>query len=492
MAFYEWTPLETASKIRNKEIGVRELLEATLAHAVKVDNEIGAFLRFENEYALKKADEVQAKIDRGEQVGTLAGVPFGLKDNICSKGMETCCASKILGGFYPPYDATVMKKLDEADVIMIGKTNMDEFAMGSTTETSYYKATKNPWGLDCVPGGSSGGSAAAVASREVPFSIGSDTGGSIRQPASYCGVTGLKPTYGAVSRFGLIAYGSSLDQIGPIATTARDCAEIFEMICGYDEMDSTSMPMEIKVLDQIDDGVKGLKIGIPRSYFGEGLDPQVRDAVLKAAEVFEKSGAEVEEFDLSMLDYAVPAYYIIASAEASSNLSRFDGVKYGFRSESAEGLRDIYLKTRTEGFGSEVKKRIMLGAFALSSGYYDAYYNKALQVKALIKKAFDDAFAKYDMILGPVAPTTAPKLGESLKDPLAMYLSDIYTVSANLAGLPGLALPCGFSREKMPIGMQLLAKAFDEGKLLRAGVLYQRETAFHEKMPAVIGEVGEE
>ena len=416
----------------------------------------------------------------------MAGVPYGLKDNICSKGLETTCASKILGGFRPPYDATIVKKLNNAGLIMVGKTNMDEFAMGSTTETSYYKTTKNPWDLQRVPGGSSGGSAAAVAAREVPFTIGSDTGGSIRQPAAYCGVTGLKPTYGAVSRFGLIAYGSSLDQIGPIAPTARDCAAVFDAISGYDEMDSTSMPLEIQALANIEGGVKGMTIGIPKSYFGDGLSAEVRSKIEDAIKVLESEGANVEEFEFSMLDYAVPAYYIIASAEASSNLSRFDGVKYGFRSENAEGLRDVYLKTRTEGFGSEVKKRIMLGAFALSSGYYDAYYNKALQVKALIKQAFDSAFEKYDMILGPVAPTTAPKIGESLKDPLAMYLSDIYTVSVNLAGLPGLSLPCGFDGEGMPVGMQLLGKAFDDAKLLRAGALYQDVTDFHKQMPSMV------
>ena len=486
MKLYELTPLEAGEKIRKKEIGVRELTEYALGRIDAVDGEVSAFLRTEREAALARADEVQKQIDEGQAASPLAGVPYGLKDNICSKGLETTCASKILGGFRPPYDATIVKKLNNAGMIMVGKTNMDEFAMGSTTETSYYKTTKNPWDLQRVPGGSSGGSAAAVAAREVPFTIGSDTGGSIRQPAAYCGVTGLKPTYGAVSRFGLIAYGSSLDQIGPIAPTARDCAAVFDAISGYDEMDSTSMPLEIQALADIEGGVKGMTIGIPKSYFGDGLSAEVRSKIEDAIKVLESEGANVEEFEFSMLDYAVPAYYIIASAEASSNLSRFDGVKYGFRSENAEGLRDVYLKTRTEGFGSEVKKRIMLGAFALSSGYYDAYYNKALQVKALIKQAFDSAFEKYDMILGPVAPTTAPKIGESLKDPLAMYLSDIYTVSVNLAGLPGLSLPCGFDGEGMPVGMQLLGKAFDDAKLLRAGALYQDVTDFHKQMPSMV------
>ena len=486
MKLYELTPLEAGEKIRKKEIGVRELTEYALGRIDAVDGEVSAFLRTEREAALGRADEVQKQIDEGQAASPLAGVPYGLKDNICSKGLETTCASKILGGFRPPYDATIVKKLNNAGMIMVGKTNMDEFAMGSTTETSYYKTTKNPWDLQRVPGGSSGGSAAAVAAREVPFTIGSDTGGSIRQPAAYCGVTGLKPTYGAVSRFGLIAYGSSLDQIGPIAPTARDCAAVFDAISGYDEMDSTSMPLEIQALANIEGGVKGMTIGIPKSYFGDGLSAEVRSKIEDAIKVLESEGANVEEFEFSMLDYAVPAYYIIASAEASSNLSRFDGVKYGFRSENAEGLRDVYLKTRTEGFGSEVKKRIMLGAFALSSGYYDAYYNKALQVKALIKQAFDSAFEKYDMILGPVAPTTAPKIGESLKDPLAMYLSDIYTVSVNLAGLPGLSLPCGFDGEGMPVGMQLLGKAFDDAKLLRAGALYQDVTDYHKQMPSMV------
>ena len=486
MKLYELTPLEAGEKIRKKEIGVRELTEYALGRIDAVDGEVSAFLRTEREAALARADEVQKQIDEGQAASPLAGVPYGLKDNICSKGLETTCASKILGGFRPPYDATIVKKLNNAGMIMVGKTNMDEFAMGSTTETSYYKTTKNPWDLQRVPGGSSGGSAAAVAAREVPFTIGSDTGGSIRQPAAYCGVTGLKPTYGAVSRFGLIAYGSSLDQIGPIAPSARDCAAVFDAISGYDEMDSTSMPLEIQALANIEGGVKGMTIGIPKSYFGDGLCDEVRSKIEDAIKMLESEGANVEEFEFSMLDYAVPAYYIIASAEASSNLSRFDGVKYGFRSENAEGLRDVYLKTRTEGFGSEVKKRIMLGAFALSSGYYDAYYNKALQVKALIKQAFDSAFEKYDMLLGPVAPTTAPKIGESLKDPLAMYLSDIYTVSVNLAGLPGLSLPCGFDGEGMPVGMQLLGKAFDDAKLLRAGALYQDVTDFHKQMPSMV------
>lgn len=489
--FKEMTPLKAGEMIKNKEIGVRELTEVYLQRIAETDGEIDAFLRVEKEYAINSADTVQKRIDGGEDLGPLAGVPFGIKDNICTKGLETTCGSRILGGFISPYDATLIEKMKDGGAILLGKTNMDEFAMGSTTETSYYEITKNPWNIDHVPGGSSGGSAAAVAAREIPYGIGSDTGGSIRQPAAYCGVTGLKPTYGAVSRFGLIAYGSSLDQIGPIAPTAKDCAAILDMISGQDEKDSTSMKTQYNALAHIEGGVKDMTIGIPKSYFGEGLDGEVKEKILAAVKVLEDGGAKVEEFDFSMLDYAVPAYYIIASAEASSNLSRFDGVKYGFRAEDAEGLRDVYLKTRTQGFGSEVKKRIMLGAFALSSGYYDAYYNKALQVKALIKKAFDEAFAKYDMILGPVAPTTAPKIGESLKDPLAMYLSDIYTVSVNLAGLPGISLPCGFDQKGMPVGMQLIGQAFADEKILRAAHYYQQLTDFHRQLPAISVKGGE-
>ncbi len=491
MELFELSPLALGEKIEKKEISVRETTAYFLNRAKSLDSDINSFVTITEEAAYEACEAVQERINANDILSPLAGVPYGLKDNICTKGLATTCASKILGGFLPPYSATLVDKLNRAGTVMIGKTNMDEFAMGSTTETSYAGATANPWNKERVPGGSSGGSAAAVAAGLVPFAIGSDTGGSIRQPASYCGVTGMKPTYGAVSRFGLIAYGSSLDQMGPIARSAKDCAAILDLITGKDERDTTSVALTSPVSQGIDEGVKNLKIGIPTSYFGEGLDPQVRDAVMAAAKTLAQEGAEVEEFDLSMLEYAVPAYYIIASAEASSNLSRYDGVKYGFRSENAEGLRDVYLKTRTEGFGSEVKKRIMLGAFALSSGYYDAYYNKALQVKALIKKAFDDAFAKYDFILGPVAPTTAPKLGDSLKDPLKMYLSDIYTVSVNLAGLPGISIPCGFDREGLPIGVQFIGKAFNDAVLLRAANCYQQITDYHLRLAPIALKGGE-
>lgn len=492
MNIQELSPLILGAKIKQKELSVSEVTHYFLNRVKNLDNGINSFIDLTEEYANSRIDAIQAKVDQGaDDLSPLAGVPYGLKDNICTKGLATTCASKILGGFRPPYNATLVDKLNAADAVIIGKTNMDEFAMGSTTETSYAGVTTNPWHTQHVPGGSSGGSAAAVAAGLVPFAIGSDTGGSIRQPASYCGVTGMKPTYGAVSRFGLIAYGSSLDQMGPLARSAKDCAAILDIITGKDHRDTTSLAMPSSLTANIDGGVKGLKVGIPTSYFGEGLDKEVSDAVMAAAKTLADQGAMVEEFDLAMLEYAVPAYYIIASAEASSNLSRYDGVKYGYRSEEAEGLRDIYLKTRTEGFGFEVKKRIMLGAFALSSGYYDAYYNKALQVKALIKNAFDAAFDRYDFILGPVAPTTAPKIGDSLKDPLKMYLSDIYTVSVNLAGLPGISLPCGFDKQGLPIGVQFIGKAFNDAILLQAANCYQQVTDFHLRQSPVAVQGGE-
>lgn len=398
----------------------------------------------DKEKALSRAREVQAGIESGIYTNPLAGVPVAIKDNMCTDGMLTTCSSKILGNFVPNYTSEAVLNLVKAGAVILGKTNMDEFAMGSTTETSAFGATKNPWNPEHVPGGSSGGSCAAVAAEECSYALGSDTGGSIRQPSSFCGVTGIKPTYGSVSRYGLIAYGSSLDQIGPVAKDVTDCATILEVIASYDKKDSTSVERkEYDFTSALQDDVKGLKIGIPKDYFGEGLDTEVKDAVLAAAKELEKKGAVVEEFDLSLVEYAIPAYYVIACAEASSNLARFDGVKYGYRTEDFNGLHNMYKKTRSEGFGTEVKRRIMLGSFVLSSGYYDAYYLKALRTKALIKQAFDKAFEKYDVILGPAAPTTAPRIGESLSDPIKMYLGDIYTISVNLAGLPGISLPCG-------------------------------------------------
>ena len=404
---------------------------------------------------------------------------MAIKDNICTKGYTTTCSSKILENFVPTYSAQAVENLIKEGVVFLGKTNMDEFAMGSTTETSAYGVTKNPWNTGHVPGGSSGGSCAAVAAEECSYALGSDTGGSIRQPSSFCGVTGIKPTYGTVSRYGLIAYGSSLDQIGPIAKDVTDCATILEAIASHDVKDSTSVQREdYDFTTALVDDVRGMKIGIPRDYFGDGLDPEVKAAVLGAAKKLEEKGAIVEEFDLSLVEYAIPAYYVIACAEASSNLARFDGVKYGYRTEQYDGLHNMYKKPRSEGFGAEAKRRIMLGSFVLSSGYYDAYYLKALRTKALIKQAFDKAFEKYDVILGPAAPTTAPKLGASLSDPLKMYLGDIYTISVNLAGLPGITLPCGTDQSGLPIGLQLIGDCFAEKKIIRAAYTYEQTRSY--------------
>ena len=476
MNLMDLTAVELGIKIKSGETSAVEAAKESIASINKLESKINAFVTvIDEKKILEAADNVQKRIEAGELTGPLAGVPVAIKDNMCTNGILTTCSSKILGNFVPPYTATAVENLENAGAIIIGKTNMDEFAMGSTTETSFYGATANPWDTTKVPGGSSGGSAAAVAANEVPFALGSDTGGSIRQPSSYCGVTGMKPTYGTVSRYGLIAYGSSLDQIGPIAKDVADVAAALEAIASHDKKDSTSVNRQNTEFTQmLEGGVKGLKIGIPKDYFSDGLNPEVRDAVLNAAEVLKSLGAEVEEFDLSLVDYAIPAYYVIASAEASSNLARFDGVKYGYRTPEYEELHEMYKKTRTEGFGSEVKRRIMLGSFVLSSGYYDAYYIKALKTKSLIKQAFNKAFLKYDCILGPVAPTTAPKIGSSLADPISMYLGDIYTISANLAGLPGISLPCGFDKDGMPIGMQLLGDCFAEDKILRAAYAFEQ------------------
>lgn len=469
------TAVELAGKIHNHEITVKEALDAFFAVIEAKDKDINAFITLNKENAYEQADVLQKEIDNGNIASALAGVPIAVKDNICTKGINTTCASKILDGFVPTYEATAVEKLKAAGMIIIGKTNMDEFAMGSTTETSYFGPTKNPADLDHVPGGSSGGSCAAVAAYETPIALGSDTGGSIRQPSSFCGVTGLKPTYGAVSRYGLIAYGSSLDQIGPIAKDVRDCAAMLEIIAGKDEKDSTSVKMDdYDFTGVLGKSVEGLRIGIPTEYFGDGLQKSVKEAIYNAAEILKKNGAVVEEFSLGMLEYAIPAYYVIASAEASSNLERFDGVKYGYRAKDYDGLHDMYKKTRSQGFGSEVKRRIMLGSFVLSSGYYDAYYLKALRTKALIKKSFDKAFSNYDIILAPAAPTTAPKIGESLADPIQMYLGDIYTVSVNLAGLPGISIPCGKDENGLPIGVQMIGDCFSEKTLFKAAYKYEQ------------------
>ncbi len=476
MSLMSLTAVELAKKIKAGETPAVEAAKDALAQIKEKEESIHSYVTVLDEaQILEKAGEVQKKIQAGELTGPLAGVPVAIKDNMCTEGILTTCSSKILGNFVPTYSSEAVKKLEEAGVVLIGKTNMDEFAMGSTTETSAYGVTRNPYNTDHVPGGSSGGSCAAVAAEECSFALGSDTGGSIRQPSSFCGVTGIKPTYGTVSRYGLIAYGSSLDQIGPVAKDVTDCATILEAISSYDKKDSTSVQRkDLDFTSALVKDVKGMKIGIPKDYFGEGLDPQVKEAVLKAAKVLEEQGAIVEEFDLSLVEYAIPAYYVIASAEASSNLSRFDGVKYGYRTKEYEGLHNMYKKTRSEGFGPEVKRRIMLGSFVLSSGYYDAYYLKALRTKALIKKAFDEAFSKYDVILSPAAPTTAPKIGESLKDPIKMYLGDIYTISVNLAGLPGMTVPCGKDDKGLPIGVQLIGDCFQEKKIIKAAYTYEQ------------------
>lgn len=483
------TAVALGQKIKAGEVTAAEAAKAAMAAIQEKEGAINGFVTVLDETAvLARAEEVQKKIDSGELTGPLAGVPVAIKDNMCTEGVLTTCSSRILYNFIPSYTATAVENLEKAGAVIIGKTNMDEFAMGSTTETSAFGETKNPWNTDHVPGGSSGGSCAAVAAEEVPCALGSDTGGSIRQPSAFCGVTGIKPTYGTVSRYGLIAYGSSLDQIGPIAKDVTDCAAILETIASHDTKDSTSVARDdLNFTEALVDDVRGLKIGIPRDYFGEGLDEEVKNAVLAAAKTLEEKGAVVEEFDLGLVEYAIPAYYVIACAEASSNLSRFDGVKYGYRTAEYDGLHNMYKKSRSEGFGPEVKRRIMLGSFVLSSGYYDAYYLKALRVKALIKKAFDEAFAKYDVILGPAAPTTAPKLGESLSDPIRMYLGDIYTISVNLAGLPGISLPCGTDSKGLPIGMQLLGDCFQEKTIIRAAYSFE-QTRNYQRPPMAAGE----
>ena len=475
MSLMSLTAVELGKQIQKKEVTAVDATREALAAIDACEKSVHSFVTVDAERALQRAQEVQEQIASGSLTSPLAGVPVAIKDNMCTKGLKTTCSSKILYNFIPTYTSEAVLRLERAGAIILGKTNMDEFAMGSTTETSAYGVTKNPWNTGHVPGGSSGGSCAAVAAEECSYALGSDTGGSIRQPSSFCGVTGIKPTYGTVSRYGLIAYGSSLDQIGPIAKDVTDCATVLEAIAAHDPKDSTSVKRgETDFTQALVDDVKGMRIGIPNDYFGEGLDEDVRAQVLAAAQELEKKGAVVEHFDLGLVKYAIPAYYVIACAEASSNLARFDGVKYGYRTEEYDGLHQMYKKSRSEGFGAEVKRRIMLGSFVLSSGYYDAYYLKALRVKALIKQAFDDAFAKYDVILGPAAPTTAPKLGESLSDPIQMYLGDIYTISVNLAGLPGISLPCGFDRQGLPVGLQLIGDCFQEKKIIRAAYAFEQ------------------
>lgn len=474
MSLTNLSAVELGKKIKSKEVTALDAVRASLEQIKACEERLHSFITIEEETALKKAEKVQRLIEQGVLTGPLAGVPAAVKDNICTKGIRTTCASKMLEDFVPPYQAQAVENLEKAGVIILGKTNLDEFAMGSTTETSAFGVTKNPWNLEHVPGGSSGGSCAAVAAEECFFALGSDTGGSIRQPSSFCGVTGIKPTYGTVSRYGLVAYGSSLDQIGPVAKNVADCAAVLEVLASYDQKDSTSVKREdTDFTSALTDEIKGMKIGIPKDYFADGLDREVKRAVLDAAEVLAQKGAVVGEFSLGLVKYAIPAYYVIACAEASSNLARFDGVKYGHRAKEYAGLHDMYKKTRSEGFGAEVKRRILLGSFVLSSGYYDAYYLKALKTKALIKAEFDKAFQTYDLILGPTAPATAPLLGTSLLDPVKMYLGDIYTIAVNLAGLPAISVPCGRDSRGLPIGLQLIGDCFQEKNIIRAAYCYE-------------------
>ena len=475
MSILDMTALELRRRIQSGDITAVQAAEASLARIKAMEPSIHAYVTVNEEKTMEQAGKVQAEIEAGRLSGPLAGVPVAIKDNMCTEGMRTTCISRILENFIPAYTAQAVANLEQAGAVILGKTNMDEFAMGSTTETSAFGVTRNPWNPEHAPGGSSGGSCAAVAAGECFYALGSDTGGSIRQPSSFCGVTGIKPTYGTVSRYGLIAYGSSLDQIGPVAKDVSDCAAVLEVLASHDPKDSTSMERsDCDFTAALSEDVRGMRIGIPESYFGQGLDQEVKDAVLEAARVLGEKGAIVETFDLKLVEYAIPAYYVIASAEASSNLSRFDGVKYGYRAPEYEGLHSMYKKSRSQGFGPEVKRRIMLGSFVLSSGYYDAYYLKALRTKALIKKEFDRAFASYDVILAPAAPATAPRLGQSLGDPLKMYLGDIYTISVNLAGLPGISLPCGLDSKGLPIGLQLIGDCFKEKSIIRAAYAYEK------------------
>jgi aspartyl-tRNA(Asn)/glutamyl-tRNA(Gln) amidotransferase subunit A len=480
----ESTCSELLASLAKREVTSEAITQAYLQAIRERDPRIGAFLYVDEENALQQARNADAKRKRGEPLGLLAGIPVAVKDVLCIAGQPTTCGSKILQHFKPPYDATVISRLKKADAVLLGKTNMDEFAMGSSTENSAYQTTRNPWDLERIPGGSSGGSAAAVAASEAPLAIGSDTGGSIRQPASLCGVVGLKPTYGRVSRYGLVAFASSLDQVGPLAHDVRDAALLLEVIAGHDALDSTSVNKPVPSYSKtVEEPFKPLTIGVAREYFTEGLDAEVEQGVRAGLKVYEKLGATIKEVSLPNSPYAVAVYYLVATAEASSNLARYDGVHYGHRAKSFANLIDMYSRTRGEGFGKEVQRRIMLGTYALSSGYKDAYYLKALKVRRLIKEDFDRAFAECDVIMGPTAPSPAFRIGEKADDPLAMYLSDIYTISCNLASLPGISVPCGFTKSGLPIGLQILGPAFEEEKLLRVARIHERETDWHTRRP---------
>ena len=472
---------ELKEKLDKKETTISEINKAYVERIKEKEPEVNAFVTVLAEDALKKAQEVEKKVNNGEIKTPLAGIPIGIKDNICTKGVKTTCSSKMLENFTSPYDATVMEKINSENLITLGKLNMDEFAMGASTEYSAFKKTCNPWDLNKVPGGSSGGSAAAVAAGLVPWALGSDTGGSVRQPASFCGVVGLKPTYGLISRYGLVAFASSLDQIGPITKDVKDSAMLLNIIAGHDEKDTTSLNIEKKdYIKALKNDVKGLRIGIPKEYFGEGINKEVKEALEKAIEEYKAMGAIVEECSIPIAEYALATYYIIACAEASSNLGRFDGIRYGYRTSNFKNLRDIFINSRTEGFGKEVKRRIILGTYVLSSGYYDAYYKKAQQVRTLVKKEFDKAFEKYDILITPTAPTVAFDIGKRSNNPLEMYLADICTVSINIAGLPGISIPCGVDSEGMPIGMQIVGKHFAEETILNAAYTYEQKVKFRD------------
>ena len=482
MDITELTVHELQEKIKNGELTTKEILQAYINRIDEKEKDVQAFVTTLTEEAEKKEKEVHKKIESGEIEGDLAGIPIGIKDNICTKGIKTTCASKMLEDFISPYDATVMEKINDENMILLGKLNMDEFAMGGSTEHSYFKKTRNPWDLNRVPGGSSGGSASAVAAGMVPWALGSDTGGSIRQPASFCGVVGLKPTYGLVSRYGLVAFASSLDQIGPITKDVKDSAILLNIIAGHDKKDTTSVNIEKKdYVKALKNDVKGLKIGVPKEFLAEGTQPEVKKKIEEAIQIYKELGAVVEEISLDVAKYSLATYYIIACAEASSNLGRFDGIRYGYRAKDYKDLNELFVKSRSEGFGDEVKRRIILGTYVLSSGYYDAYYKKAQKVRSLVMNEFNKAFQKYDVLLTPTSPTVAFKIGEKTSNPLEMYLSDICTVSVNIAGLPGISIPCGVDSNNMPIGMQLIGNKFQEETILNAAYTFEQKLKFREK-----------
>ncbi len=485
MELHQKTIHEVSADLKAKKLSSVELTKAVMDHLEKVEPKVQAFITITRDEAFKQAAEADKRLATGKDITALTGVPVGIKDLLCTKGVRTTCGSRMLENFVPPYNATVVEKLYSVGAVSVGKTNMDEYAMGSSTETSFYKKTKNPWNLNCVPGGSSGGSAACVSADQAFASLGSDTGGSIRQPAALCGIVGLKPTYGRVSRYGLIAFASSLDQIGPFGKDVEDCAIMMQVISGHDSKDSTSADIPVPdYLGEMRKSVKGLKVGIPKEFFPDGLNKEVSEAVKKAIEELKKQGAEIHEVSLPASPYALAVYYVLAPSEASSNLARYDGVRYGLR-VPGENIMEMYSKTRAAGFGPEVKRRIMLGTYALSSGYYDAYYLKALKVRRLIKQDYDKAFEKVDVIATPTAPNPAFRFGEKTGDPLTMYLEDIFTVSINITGLPGLSVPCGMSKTELPIGLQLIGKAFDEATLLRTAYAYEQATEWHKQKPSL-------